>query len=401
MAQFSFSQPITTDDFDTTEPSVLYIAGGDPVVLTIAAGVFRGSTFSAVQSDFSGSQLVNNGTVFSSGFAGVDFEGDNTAITNNATGTITGRQGIYLEGDGATVTNHGQVSGHQTAGVVFGTSSDQIVLTNTGEIFGRQAGVLDFSPTTGGTIVNFGLIHSDEFGVEIDSDSGLITSITNAAGGTIKGAVTAIFTGSFGRLSLDNRGTIDGRIDCNASVDNVNDTVINRGKIMGQVFLGVGDDLFNGVTGTSGKVFGEDGNDTLIGSNTANSLDGGAGMDVIRGGRGKDSLFGGTERDFFDFNSIKDSLPGSKRDVIQDFQRGNNLTGDEIDLSTIDARAGVASNQTFNFIGKQNFHDRKGELRYEDKGSTVIVQGDVNGDGKADFEILVRVGALGAGDFLL
>ena len=43
----------------------------------------------------------------------------------------------------------------------------------------------------------------------------------------------------------------------------------------------------------------------------------------------------------------------------------------------------------------------KGELRYTDKGSTSLVQGDVNGDGKADFEILVKVGALGSGDFIL
>ena len=47
------------------------------------------------------------------------------------------------------------------------------------------------------------------------------------------------------------------------------------------------------------------------------------------------------------------------------------------------------------------FHDVKGELRYEDKGSKVIVQADKNGDGKADFEILVKVGALSSGDFFL
>ncbi|MGH6735212.1 MAG: hypothetical protein ACRECX_03925 [Methyloceanibacter sp.] len=46
-------------------------------------------------------------------------------------------------------------------------------------------------------------------------------------------------------------------------------------------------------------------------------------------------------------------------------------------------------------------HDKKGELRYEDKGSKVIVQGDINGDGKADFEIFVKVGFLSAADFLL
>jgi len=41
-------------------------------------------------------------------------------------------------------------------------------------------------------------------------------------------------------------------------------------------------------------------------------------------------------------------------------------------------------------------------LLIKDKGSKVIVQGDVNGDGKADFEILVAgVSSLGKGDFLL
>jgi hypothetical protein len=36
-----------------------------------------------------------------------------------------------------------------------------------------------------------------------------------------------------------------------------------------------------------------------------------------------------------------------------------------------------------------------------DKGATVIVQGDVNGDGKADFEILVKLGSMEKGDFIL
>jgi hypothetical protein len=41
------------------------------------------------------------------------------------------------------------------------------------------------------------------------------------------------------------------------------------------------------------------------------------------------------------------------------------------------------------------------QLRYEDKGSKVIVQGDVNGDGNADFEIFVKIGKLSKDDFLL
>ncbi|MGH6735809.1 MAG: calcium-binding protein [Methyloceanibacter sp.] len=395
MAQFNASTTITADDFDSVNPSVEYAA--DDVALTIAAGVFRGSGFSCVDSNFANSTLINNGTIFSSGFAGVAFDSTNAVITNNASGTISALIGINLESVGATVTNHGRIFGHEDTGVIFSTSSDQVVLTNTGEIFGHVQGILDFSPITGGTIVNSGLIHSDQWGVAIDTDTGLITVITNAAGGIIEGDTAAIFTESRGRLSLDNRGTIDGDINCNAGVGNVNDTVINRGKILGQVFLGDGDDIFNGATGTSGRVFGEDGNDTLIGGKGNDTLDGGAGMDMIRGGRGKDSLFGGTEADIFDFNSIKDSAKGSKRDVINDLLRGT----DTIDLEGIDAKTGVSGNQKFTWIAKQDFHDKKGELRYEDKGNKVIVQGDVDGDGKADFEILVKVGALNQNDFLL
>jgi hypothetical protein len=43
----------------------------------------------------------------------------------------------------------------------------------------------------------------------------------------------------------------------------------------------------------------------------------------------------------------------------------------------------------------------KGELRFKDLGTSCLVQGDVNGDGKADFEILVKVGTILKGDFFL
>ena len=108
-------------------------------------------------------------------------------------------------------------------------------------------------------------------------------------------------------------------------------------------------------------------------------------------------LFGGAGRDDFDFNKLLESKTGGQRDIIQDFQR----LRDDIDLRVIDAEKGVGGNQKFDFIAKQAFSGTKGELRYKDLGSKVIVQGDVNGDGRADFEILVKTGALSQGDFLL
>jgi hypothetical protein len=43
----------------------------------------------------------------------------------------------------------------------------------------------------------------------------------------------------------------------------------------------------------------------------------------------------------------------------------------------------------------------QGELRFIDRGATCLVQADVNGNGEADFEIVVKVGSLAKSDFLL
>jgi serralysin len=104
-------------------------------------------------------------------------------------------------------------------------------------------------------------------------------------------------------------------------------------------------------------------------------------------------LWGGSGKDRFDFNSIKESKTGSSRDQIKDFKRGD----DEIDLSNIDANTKKGGNQKFNFIVAKEFSKTPGELRFDNK----IVQGDVNGDGKADFEIRFDLNKLSGGDFIL
>jgi len=55
-------------------------------------------------------------------------------------------------------------------------------------------------------------------------------------------------------------------------------------------------------------------------------------------------------------------------DRVDDFKRGQ----DRIDLSGIDAKSG-GGNQAFKFIGKQGFHDEKGELRFAKKAGFVVV----------------------------
>lgn len=67
---------------------------------------------------------------------------------------------------------------------------------------------------------------------------------------------------------------------------------------------------------------------------------------------------------------------------------------------TIDAKSKIAGNQDFKFIGKANFHHKAGELHFVKHGKNVYVEGDIDGNGKADFQIQVsHVTKLAAADF--
>lgn len=155
---------------------------------------------------------------------------------------------------------------------------------------------------------------------------------------------------------------------------------------------------FDGTAGAD-TMAGNIGRDELRGHNGSDTIDGKAGDDILTGGLGKDLLTGGAGRDTFDFNAVAESgVGGAKRDVVTDFFRGV----DHIDLRTIDAQQHHGGNQAFQFIGKQAFHHTEGELHYRVTAAGVIVEGDVNGDGRADFQIEVaNLPALSRGDFLL
>jgi hypothetical protein len=72
--------------------------------------------------------------------------------------------------------------------------------------------------------------------------------------------------------------------------------------------------------------------------------------------------------------------------------------GDKIDVSGIDADMTQVGDQNFKtFIGDQAFGHHVGELRFGQR----LLQGDINGDGIADFEIkLVGVLELNTSDIV-
>jgi Ca2+-binding RTX toxin-like protein len=138
-------------------------------------------------------------------------------------------------------------------------------------------------------------------------------------------------------------------------------------------------------------LFGGAGNDEVFGEKGNDSLDGGDGDDLLVGGKGADWLTGGPGADTFRFD-LKDSKPVA-RDTILDF-----AGGDMIDLSGIDARKGKGGDQSFHFIGDNAFGGKAGELKY----AGGKLQADVDGDGRADFTLVVAgAPALDKGDFVL
>lgn len=157
---------------------------------------------------------------------------------------------------------------------------------------------------------------------------------------------------------------------------------------------------------------GTDSPEALVGQSGDNVLRGMGGNDVITakagndrliGGAGMDWLVGNEGADVFVYEALSDSLPGiENRDLINGFENGI----DRIDLSAIDANPGVAGNQAFTFIGGAAFTvGVVGQVRFHTWGQGNdygIVEADVNGDGRADFQIFInQTDVMFATDFIL
>lgn len=159
-----------------------------------------------------------------------------------------------------------------------------------------------------------------------------------------------------------------------------------------------GDDVMHGGDGRD-TLHGVGGDDTLYGEGGSDMLIGDAGRDVLIGGAGGDSLYGKGGGDIFRYTSLDQSGPNN-RDAIVDFNRSEDL----IDLQAIDANHNRAGNQSFDYIGDHAFTGHAGELRYQYYAQIGdgLLEGDVNGDGRADFSIQLHgVQMLGYSDILL
>ncbi len=143
---------------------------------------------------------------------------------------------------------------------------------------------------------------------------------------------------------------------------------------------------------------------TIHGTKGNDTLKGGAGNDVIYGHEGRDVMTGGKGADTFVFTKVADTGSAQYRDIITDFQQGQ----DKIDLSKIDANGSLRGDGTFHFIAQENarFDFKPGALAWHlehvNGKDITVIQGDINGDGVHDFEIQLQGGVhLNASDFIL
>lgn len=294
-----------------------------------------------------------------------------------------------LVGIGSSTNN--SIVGNEFDNTLAGRGGDDVIKAGAGNdiLFGDD-GDDDLRGGAGNDIVEGGIGGDTMSGGAGDDyyyvDDGADILVESAGGGIDEAAVSVSYTlgAEVENAFLTGSGNLD--LTGNASANTLNGNSGNN-RIDG----GDGDDTLGGGLG----------DDTLIGGNGNDILKGGDGNDIVIGGSGIDSLGGRNGIDTFRFLAVGDSgTTLVAADRITDFSAAQ---GDKIDLAGIDAITG-GGDDAFTYIGSGVFTGVAGQLRAEVSGSTQLLSGDVDGDGAADFLIVVTAAGgvpLVTADFLL
>ncbi|MGO1076595.1 calcium-binding protein [Inquilinus sp. CA228] len=285
--------------------------------------------------------------------------------------------------------------GNGADNTIFGTSSNDLIFGFAGDdlLIGNDGS--DILVAGAGRDLLFGGVGNDTLRGELGDDS-----LSGGVGiDTLSGGLGQdLLNGGLGADVLDGGLGVDTASYVNSAVG------VEVFLLFGWGFEGdaEGDTLIQieNVTGSShdDNLQGNIGANTLIGGAGDDLLAGNAGNDRLVGGAGADFLSGGPGADRYIYTDIADSVFRDPDRI--DFNQGD---GDRVDLSAIDADTTAVGNQAFTFIGAAAFSGQAGELRFLHIQGPDNIQGDVDGDGHADFRIDLYsdVLAMTAADFIL
>jgi Ca2+-binding RTX toxin-like protein len=359
---------LTLDDFFPTSDFSLSTTGDGIVTLTTSSGIMQFKNFES---------LSYSNVTYKLGTAGVD----------NIVGTSKDDKILY--GLGGNDTIDGGAGSDRMYG---GLGNDTYIVDSLTDIVDEKAAQ---GTDTIKTSITYSLVDTDGLGANGGNVENLTLTGTAAINGTGNALNNVIIGNSAVNTLTGNAGndTLNGGAGADIMAGGVgNDTyVVDRLTDVVTELVGQGaDTIMSSITYSlvdtdgAGANGGNVENLTLTGTANINAT-GNSLANFITGNTGTNMLTGGLGRDIFDFNSLADSKVGALRDIITDFV--SNI--DKIDLRTIDANSTVALDQAFSFLTTKDaaFTHVAGQLRYITAGANTVVEGDVNGDGVADFQI--------------
>ncbi|WP_421723281.1 hypothetical protein [Bauldia sp.] len=298
----------------------------------------------AVGSDgFDGITLVNKGNLLgpTSGIGAIGVgiaDSDNATIDNRDTGYISGFVGLLVRTAASTnLLNEGQVLGGTDA--LRAEDAAALTVENRGLMTGADSAVdiVNADGLSGPLIENYGTMKAEDITIVLRLPNATVT-IKNKPGGLIEntdGAADFAILLDAGRLKLNNKGTIIGKVDTDYVGDQRNHVITNNGEILA---LGEGAGIRTGegndtVTNrgtispgeTSSAVFTGEGNDTVVNEGTINGginlsddndvykNKGGKMSGRIDPGDGNDKLVLGNSKDRIEFDDELDAVTNVDR----------------------------------------------------------------------------------------
>jgi len=342
----------------------------------VTGGTFAG-TVAAAANDFAGSTLPTGTVSFAPGettqVITIQVAGD-TAIELNESFTVT--------------------LSAPPAGVTIGTAAATAIVYNddtpgTGTLSIARLAATRGEGAIGATPFTFTVTRSGD-------TSGTASADWIVTGGGASGTVSsngADFVG--GILPSGRVGFAAGETSKTITVAIAGDTAAELNESFAVTLSGAQAGVAIGTASAVGIVY----NDDFVSTAASQALSGTTNADVFLLGGGLDTVTGRAGLDLFLFQPAAIGDAAASATTMEDFSRP---LGETLDLSAIDAIAATPGNDAFTFIGTAPFSGTPGELRWQDLGTSRLIQGNVTADTTADLTIFVKAtGPVDASWFVL